>query len=280
MPAPGDIGLYSLFVAASHHTIAHGGTTLRQAAVAGFTLAEVAYPPDLRVPVHTHDHAHVGFLLGGSCRETVGRRVYDYEPMNLVVKGSGESHSNRAGRRGTRFLIADVGDEARVPGVLHERAQLRGGRLAPIAVRLREELHIRDGASQLAMEGLLLELFAEIRRRKAARPHRGAPPWVERARELLHDRVAEAGTLRHLAAELGIHPAHFARAFRTHVGVTPGGYLRGLRLEKAMRLLAETDRPLAEVARQAGYCDQSHLTRALRGETGCTPAVYRRRLRD
>ena len=120
----------------------------------------------------------------------------------------------------------------------------------------------------------------ETRRTKGRRSHAGAPPWIERARELLHDRLAETRTLRDLAAEVGVHPAHFARAFRRHVGVTPGAYLRWLRLERAMRLLAETDRSLAQVARAAGFCDQSHLTRALRRETGCTPAAYRRGLRS
>jgi quercetin dioxygenase-like cupin family protein len=69
---------------------AHGGETLCQLAVSSATIAEAEYPPRLRVPVHTHAHAHIGFLIAGACRETVGRRPYDYETSSLVIKRAGE----------------------------------------------------------------------------------------------------------------------------------------------------------------------------------------------
>lgn len=261
---------------AHDHAIAHGGETRHQLGVTGARIAEVVYPPRLRVPTHTHAHAHLGFLLAGSCRETVGRRVYDYTPRHLVVKGAGESHHNEAGDSGTRFLIVDLDSTARTDDVVETRALFPDTELAPILRRMLAELRAPDEVSTLACDGLVLELLAGVARARA-RSTRAVPGWVPLAGELIHDRAAEPLVFADLARELGVHPTHFARGFRRHFGRTPGEYLRSLRLARAMALLAETDRPLRAIARLAGFSDQSHLTRALRREIGLTPAAYRRR---
>ena len=264
---------------ASTHPVAHGGTTLHRLALSESTVAEVAYGPGLRVPEHTHAHAHVGFLLSGSCRETVGRRLHDYAPAELVVKSAGETHSNVAGKRGTRFLIVDIDAGADLPELIDGRSQLQEPVFGPIMARLRGELLAPDALSALAGDGLVMELFAEIARARKRRRTRAAPSWLDHARALLQDRALESLSLRGVAAELGLHPTHFARAFRQHTGMTPGRFVRSIRLARAMALLAETDRPLRDVAAATGFADQSHLTRSLRRETGLTPAEYRRRSR-
>jgi AraC-like DNA-binding protein len=55
-----------------------------------------------------------------------------------------------------------------------------------------------------------------------------------------------------------------------------GGYLRGLRLDAAARVLSGTGKPLAEVAADAGFYDQSHFTRAFKARFGMTPAAAAR----
>jgi AraC family transcriptional regulator len=59
-------------------------------------------------------------------------------------------------------------------------------------------------------------------------------------------------------------------------GESYGEMVRRLRLDRARRLLSETELPLAEVALESGYCDQSHLTRTFRAELETTPAAFRR----
>ena len=93
-------------------------------------------------------------------------------------------------------------------------------------------------------------------------------------------RPSEAPRLATVADAVGVHPAHLARTFRRRLGVTPGEYLRRLRLERAIALLASSDEPIADVAVGAGFYDQSHLTNALRNVTGLTPAELRRARRD
>src|SRR5437667_238344 len=74
---------------------------------------------------------------------------------------------------------------------------------------------------------------------------------------------------------IGVHPAHLARAFRARYGETLGEYVRRLRLEWAAGEMIATDKPLTFLAVEAGFCDQSHFTRAFKRQFGITPARFR-----
>jgi transcriptional regulator GlxA family with amidase domain len=75
---------------------------------------------------------------------------------------------------------------------------------------------------------------------------------------------------------LGIHSIHLARAFRRYFHVSPSEYVSRCRIWRARDLLVTSRLPLAEIALEVGFSDQSHLTNAFRRETAMTPAAYRR----
>jgi AraC family transcriptional regulator len=79
-----------------------------------------------------------------------------------------------------------------------------------------------------------------------------------------------------LALEAGVHPVHLARVFRARHGISPGEYLRRRRLDWAAHRLAESAVPIADIALEAGFADQSHLTRSFHRWMGLTPLQYRR----
>jgi AraC-like DNA-binding protein len=81
-------------------------------------------------------------------------------------------------------------------------------------------------------------------------------------------------TLESLAAELSTHPSHLVRVFRRAYGLPPHRYVVGRRLDRARRLLLD-GLPIAEVAAEAGFHDQSHLTRHFRALLGTTPGAFR-----
>jgi AraC-like DNA-binding protein len=63
------------------------------------------------------------------------------------------------------------------------------------------------------------------------------------------------------------------RAFRRELGVTPHAYLIGVRTERAARLLMHGG-AIADVAAEAGFSDQSHLTRHFKRRFGMTPRSF------
>jgi AraC-like DNA-binding protein len=82
-------------------------------------------------------------------------------------------------------------------------------------------------------------------------------------------------TLTDLASLTGLSIYHFSRSFKQAVGIGPQRYVIRRRLERAKKLMQHSSRPLAWIARQIGFVDQSHLISAFRREIGMTPGRYR-----
>ncbi len=79
-----------------------------------------------------------------------------------------------------------------------------------------------------------------------------------------------------LAARVHQAPRTFARRFRDEVGITPGRWVEGLRLEQARRLLEEDSVSIDVVARRCGLAPES-IRRLFQRELGLAPSEYRRR---
>jgi len=109
----------------------------------------------------------------------------------------------------------------------------------------------------------------------AVLPDEAANRGVERARALIEARCGDTLRLAELAQVAGLSPYHFVRAFRAQVGMTPHAWQLDARIRRARRLL-DTGVPLAELAQQLGFADQSHFQRVFRQRVAATPRQYQR----
>jgi len=83
-----------------------------------------------------------------------------------------------------------------------------------------------------------------------------------------------------LSAIAGVNPRHLLRTFRKYHGTTVANYIRQRQLQQAREAIATSKHPLAMVALDSGFADQSHFTRAFRKAYGETPAEYSRYFRS
>ena len=83
-----------------------------------------------------------------------------------------------------------------------------------------------------------------------------------------------------LARVAHVSPAHFSRQFRATFGETPHRYLQRRRVERAMELLRETDRPVTEVCLDVGFNSLGTFSRTFRAIVGESPSAYRARFAD
>jgi AraC family transcriptional regulator len=244
-------------------------------------LTETRHPAGARIPPHAHRNAYFCFVRRGTYAETFGRDSRDCGPLTVAFHTPDETHSERMAGNEVRSLNLEVtaGWLRRVcegTPALCRPLDCRGGRPAWLAARLYHEFRWGDAASRLMIEGLLLEVAAELTR--TAAPAASAPSWLRRVRDLLRERFREHLAPAELAAEAGTHPVHLMAVFRRHVGCSVGEFVRRCRVEFAASRLATPGVSLAEVAAESGFADQSHFTRVFKRTTGLTPAAFRRAL--
>jgi transcriptional regulator GlxA family with amidase domain len=79
-----------------------------------------------------------------------------------------------------------------------------------------------------------------------------------------------------LAKRMQLSPRHFARLFRSEVGITPASWVEATRIAAARRLLEEGKDPPKQVAALCGFADADTLRRAFARHVGITPAEYRK----
>jgi AraC family transcriptional regulator len=258
------------------------GTVLRSRVVAKFTLTETSYAAGLRLPKHSHHHNYFCFVLQGSFTECYEKQSRACKPSTLVFHPLEERHSDyfhTAARCFNLLIDARWLDCVRQHSTLVEGGtDFHGGIFAQLATRLYKEFRQFDELSPLIVEGLTSEVLGEAARYSLRRREPAPPPWLEQARELLHDQFHEHLTLSQVARAVGVHETHLSREFRHHYRTTVGEYIRRLRIEFACHSLSTSSTPLIEVALAAGFADQSHFARTFKLQTGMSPATYRRTL--
>jgi transcriptional regulator GlxA family with amidase domain len=98
---------------------------------------------------------------------------------------------------------------------------------------------------------------------------------VRRTIEKMEEQLERRLTVIELARAAGLSTAHLTRLFRDGTGVTPGAFLRALRMTRARLLLERTNLSVAEVMAQVGIGDRSHFTRDFQRAHGVAPSTVR-----
>jgi len=257
-----------------------GQTTATILQTSELKFSETHYPARLKMPAHQHGLASFSFVLAGGYTESLGRRQRECKPLSSVYHPQGESHSVVFHQSNARIFRVEFSDgwRSRVQDFapfLDQPAEFNGGLLAFLTMRLFAEIQRNDQWAALSVEGLMLEIAAELGRARDSLKSSGKSHWVERIKEMLSSRLSENISLVELAESAGVHPVHLSREFRKRFHCTIGDYLRRLRIEQACAALINSDAPMSEIALAAGFYDQSHFSNTFKKITGMTPAAWR-----
>lgn len=255
------------------------GRSITQQEIAGLILTEKRHPRGERLPPHAHDQPYLCFVLSGSWRERYDGGVRACAPRSVIYHPPGEIHSDHFESEGAHLFAIEFDATwlRRLESVVHPFGvpnEFAGGTVSATALRMYDEACCADALSPLVLEGLMLELLGACMRSRT-RAARAAPAWLKDAEELLRWEFRDPPSLGLLAARVGVHRMHLARAFRRHFGTSVGDFVRQQRLDFVCRELLATRRPVAELAVEAGFADQSHLTKTFQRHLGTTPARYR-----
>jgi transcriptional regulator GlxA family with amidase domain len=103
----------------------------------------------------------------------------------------------------------------------------------------------------------------------------GASSGLAAAVAVARSRCTENLSVAEIAGAAAMSSEQLERAMRRTMGVSPKQLVLRFRLEEAMRRLRETDAPIAHVASECGYYDQSAFSRQFKRVVGMSPGAYR-----
>jgi AraC family transcriptional regulator len=168
-------------------------------------------------------------------------------------------------------------------GAIHLRdvSGFKDNFLSVLLEELHKELLSRHQGSSLFVEGMAQTLAGHLVRTYAdeANPdYKGGLPGfrLRKVRDLMVTHLEDNFSLGRLAREAGMSEFHFSRAFKKTTGIKPSQYFINLRMERARRLLRETNRSIIEIGLNVGYTSPSHFARIFHREVGISPSRYRR----
>ncbi len=168
------------------------------------------------------------------------------------------------------------------PATEHElRAclHLRSDGLRNLFLRLQNEL-INPGFASVALieaysTALLIETVRSLDGSTVRRSEGRMAAWQYRR---VRERVAAEGpppSVAELAQLCGVSSRHLLRLYRNLAGETVTASIERAQIQRAQKLLSETDMPLKAIATQLGFARSGSFSTAFRRATGITPRLYR-----
>jgi len=240
---------------------------------------------------HFHQSYGVGLIERGAQHSASGRGPVRAYAGDVITVNPGEVHDGRplgGATRRWRMVYLE-------PALLRSMASRPGGELsiarpvipgdASLAMALRRlfrtlQAWSEGGAERMACDEALVRLCGELLERHATRaPAPQARAGLGRVRQRLVDDLRCAPSLAELAAIAGVSRFQLLRRFEEVHGAPPHAWLLAQRAERA-RAAIRAGTPLAQVAADCGFADQSHMTRVFARRYGVTPGAWRERAKE
>lgn len=157
-------------------------------------------------------------------------------------------------------------------------------RLFKILMRTADEYTEKSVSYNIAIKGLLMELFAVLLRdgirdendRKFNKEMLHSYSLIEPALRHIRDNYAEQFAVEYLAELCKVSKYYFCRVFKAVTGKTAMEYLRDYRIKVSDALLVNTDNSISEIAENCGFYTSNYFCRCYKQYYGFSPGNRRK----
>ncbi|UXI66367.1 helix-turn-helix domain-containing protein [Tahibacter amnicola] len=203
------------------------------------------------------------------------RRVdFDTLPYTLAVTPAGMAVYSESDVGGEYLLLSLPTDARDKAAVTSTRCITTGSK--PVVAAARQARRAMLAGSDATGLALVIEQLALLAQPAPTAAQRRALQIAPQILDLIEDHLALPSlTLAFLASQSQLRPLDFLRAFVARFGITPHQYVLERRIQRARRLLQHTRLPIAQIAADCGFAQQSHLGMHFRRAFGLTPDRYR-----
>ena len=240
-------------------------------------ISETHHPTGLRTPAHAHDALCLHVVLDGAYEESTRAGSHRLARGMVLYKPPETVHWNHFGSGSVtlRIELLPWAFPALMTSLPGRVVAFDEPFLSALAGRAHRELRCQDQLSPIVAESLGLEILAGIARRRE--PKTSDRTMALAAAAWIDDHYSLPVTLSDVADAVASERTVLAKAFRAEHGCSVGEYIRHRRVEHVWsQIRSGCTTGLASLAHEAGFSDQSHMTRLFKKTYGITPGALRR----
>lgn len=101
-------------------------------------------------------------------------------------------------------------------------------------------------------------------------------PFINKINEYINAHISDPElTVEHLAEAVGVSSMQLYRKIKATADTTPNDYIRQIRMNRALELLAEGELNIAEIAYAIGYSDPKYFSKCFKTMFGKTPTQFK-----
>jgi AraC-like DNA-binding protein/mannose-6-phosphate isomerase-like protein (cupin superfamily) len=222
---------------------------------------------------HAHQVLEVVYFLSGRGRTTIDKSTYEIRPGNFCVIPPGLVHNQISDTTITSICLGLKGSG------LEDSLGLwadKTGEINRCAVRLMDELSVREAGYSMVTEGYLTTLVGLAKRAIKAntQPDR-RQALIAQAMQIIEDKEGNL-SIDDIAGQLFISKDYLRHLFTHYTGRPPIQALLAARIGHAKRILADPSRSVAQVADICGFDNPYYFSRLFKKVTGVTPMEFRK----
>ena len=247
-------------------------------------------------PLHVHAEClEISLCLRGDLEFELGGSSYPFRPDTVFVSRPDEVHRMKAYPRSMSkywmfFRIPKKGFPfLKLPppeaNWLKERLRNLPNRVFPATKRLhasfRRILQLYDTlpantpGRSLQMRAAATELLLSIVEASSSAVNTPAYGRVEALIREMRNNPGKDYPIDELSEKAAISPSNLALRFKAVVGMPPHSFLMRCRIDRAKRMLAESDAKVADISKKLGYPSSQHFATQFKSSTGKTPREWK-----
>ncbi|WP_106765862.1 AraC family transcriptional regulator [Paenibacillus faecalis] len=241
-------------------------------------------------PPQIHDYCEIIYVVEGSGSFIIGGKTYKVHQGDVAIYNPGVPHEERSTASKPFKLIYCGVDKLHIDGVPkgmllppHIDAVIPSEKYAyKVESYLSEILQECDSqilGHETLITNLLMSLITVIYRIVDAEHQfqtlKGKNEIALRTKQFIDKNYTQSISLKDIADTLYVSQHYLSHLFKKELGDSPFNYLISRRIEEAKRLLADSDRPVHEIASLVGYGNEKYFSMLFKRVTGQTPSAFR-----
>ena len=217
-------------------------------------------------PLHTHaEHYTIGIVVDGEIEIEINAEKFVCKSDNIFTIPMDVPHTIKPFRESVYTMLSFCIHQDCLFSTDFDKIKFMIDRKL---IQLFEEDEIVARYSELLSDGLILLLANNLK-------NITKDSYSKDVKNKLLEVPETSFSIDDMSNEICVSSFHMIRQFKKEIGLTPHQFQIQCRIRKAQKMLL-SNRTIAEVALDTGFCDQSHFVRCFKKIVGMTPTSFQK----